>query len=337
MKLKSDSIEIITDGSRKYELLIRDLENARESISIEYFLFSYDSGARAVLDVLKKKAREGVKVRFLSENVINCIYLPFYLRPLRKAGVDVRFFTPFRKLFTTFNQRNHRKIVVIDDRIGYIGGMNINNRYFWEWRDTHLRVEGPAVAQMHGASVDGPIKVIFDGPDQPDHPIIAAFEQALAEARYYIYIQTPYFTPTPRQLDLMADAANRGVDVRIMLPRTQQKITFFMRGVGRCYYPECLRRGIRIYERIGPFMHSKTFVCDDLLSCIGSANIDWRSCRKNYEANAYIYDREAALENKRIFMQDLAVSEEMTLDIAGRWSAIRRFWHRLVNLFAPLL
>lgn len=358
---EGNSLEIIIDGKRKYELLLQDLENARESISIEYFLFSFDSGARAVLDLLKRKAREGVKVRFTSENLMNAGVRWLYIPALRRAGVEVQSFNTFLQAIFRINRRNHRKILVIDDRIGYTGGMNINNRYFWDWRDTHIRVEGPAAAQMlrvfddtwrgrrgiaPGGADTAPapvppltstLQVVADGPHQPSHPILAALDWLLANVRDYIYIQTPYFTPGRHLLDQMEAAVKRGVEVCVMLPRTQQRITDFMLYAGRSYYRECIRRGVRICERIGPFMHSKTIVADDCLSCIGTANIDWRSCRQNYEDNAYIYGQETALENKRIFLEDRAISEEMTADVISRWSIPARLYQSILRLAAPLL
>ncbi len=396
-----NDVEIITSGQRKFDLLCEDIQAARESIHIEYFHFGNDKGSKAIKRLLMQKARDGVKVRFLYENIANFPIASAYYNNMRKAGVEIVKFTNPRMhlldLATKLNYRNHRKIVVIDGKIGYTGGMNINDHYFRLWRDTHMRVTGDAVAVLQhtfldswltgGGTIDKPMidfypmakKPVTDSsrsvselssrvsetacqaakedeidfhathpilkdtliqivPDEPDFPLPIlqmSYEWALQHAKKYIYLQTPYFVPTEPVMDALKTAALCGADVRLMLPEVADNI--LMRPANRAYYEEALQAGVRIFLRKGEFIHAKTFVCDDYLSSIGSANLDFRSFAINYEVNAYIYDEQAALMNKGIFMYDLRQCHELTLE---EWSArpwYSRILESFMRLFAPLL
>ena len=263
--------------------------------------------------------------------------------------------------------------------------MNINDNYFNLWRDTHLRITGPAVASLQyafmdswltaGAELDRPLidyypaidagrqsepgrvhprfaaaeynlssaaapagKLMQIVPDEPDFPmqmLLYSYEWAIQHARKYIWLQTPYFVPPEPVLDAMKIAALSGVDIRIMLP--ERADNFITRPANRAYYEEILRAGVRLFLRQGEFIHSKTFVCDDYLSSIGSANIDSRSFDINYEINTYIYDEETARDCKAIYEADIEKSRELTLE---EWS--KRPWHNrlaesIIRLFSPML
>ena len=415
-----NGLEIITSGHRKFELLMQDLENAKESIHMEYFYFRHDKGAQQIKEMLMKKAREGVKVRFIHENIANIDILPGYYNEMKKAGVMVEKFTkprwPFVNLVTQLNYRDHRKIVVIDGKIGYTGGMNISDDYFIKWRDTHMRLTGNAVAGLQysflstwitaggeidndfaryfpmcagnaadtcaagteTASVESTTQVNADGnidsdgtegngiaevlaktpiqsldmnfrfkgkdrlvqivPDEPESRwanIQMGAVWAIQNARRYIYIQTPYFVPPEPILQALQSAALSGVDVRVMVPKKAD--LFFMGPANRSYFKECLDAGVKIYERSGRFIHAKTFVSDDYISEIGSANMDYRSFNLDYELVAYIYDATVAKVNKAIFMKDMEASAEITAD---RWESrpwYQKLWHSIMRLFAPLL
>lgn len=424
-----NGLEIITSGHRKFELLMEDLRNAKDHIHMEYFYFRQDRGSQQIKEMLMQKAREGVKVRFIHENIANIAILPGYYNEMKKAGVQVEKFTkprwPFVNMVTQLNYRDHRKIVVIDGKIGYTGGMNISDDYFVRWRDTHMRITGNAVAGLQYSflntwiTADGEIdndfskyfpmcaelpalpsndsakslvnaaapseslkvaaadKVNVSFPDYdevegngiaealaktpiqsldmsfklkgrnrliqivPDEPesrwpnINMGAVWAVQNAKKYIYIQTPYFVPPEPMLQALQSAALSGVDVRVMVPKKAD--LSFMGPANRSYFTECLEAGIRIYERSGRFIHSKTFVSDDYLSEIGSANMDFRSFNIDYELNAYIYDITAAKVNKAIFMKDMEASHEVTLE---DWTArpwYQKFVQKVIRLFAPLL
>ena len=365
------AFEIITSGKRKYELLLEDLRNAKESIHIEYFRFGTDSGSEDVRNVLIQKAREGVKVRFINENIVNFSLFPGYYGRMRRAGIEVLKFTDPRRhlleLPTRLNHRNHRKIVVIDGKIGYTGGMNINNNYFQVWRDTHLRLTGNAVAALQfifldswiigGGHLDHPlphyypmlqgstmeptaplkdklVQIVQDEPNTGQPVLQMSYEWVLLNARKYVYLQTPYFAPPEAVLNTLKAAALSGVDVRLMIPRKND--TIFMGSINKSYYRQCLAAGVRIFERGGEFIHSKTFVADDYISSIGSANIDNRSFNLNYEVNTYIYDEETALRNKAIFEEDLALCREITLEEILSTPRYKRFFRKLIGLISSL-
>jgi len=373
---KADSVEIIIKGKRKYDLLMEDLANAKESIHMEYFHFGIDRGSKAIRDMLMKKASEGVTVRFLNENIANLPIHPSYYNSMRKAGVQVRKFTNTRGILTLIamlNYRNHRKIVVIDGKIGYTGGMNINDNYFLRWRDTHLRLTGDAVASLQyifldswlssKGTLDTPLKDHFpmlkglsapppstEGdlplqrdklvqivPDEPDvsWPVIQmSYEWVLLRAKKYVYMQTPYFIPPEPVLDAIKTAAMGGTEVCLMISKKADN--FIVGLINESYYEECLKAGVRIFLREGAFSHAKTFVSDDYLSCIGTANMDFRSFQLAYEVNSYIYDTETAKVNRDLFLRETAQCVELSYRSWSQRPLWRKLLQHLFRLFAPL-
>lgn len=358
----NNEIEIITSGERKLEALVADLKAAKDHIHFEYFYFLKDDSSRMIKELLMQKAREGVKVRFIHENIANITIWPGYYNEMKKAGVEVVKFTdPNIFLLSKFNYRDHRKIVVIDGKVGYTGGMNIGDEYFYKWRDTHTRITGNAVAALQycflnswitsGGKISGDIGKLFpqdreEGndklvqiiPDEPDREFPILHMGAVWTASHsqrYLYIQTPYFVPPEPLLLALKSAALKGCDVRIMMP--EKADLFFMGPANKSFYKECMEAGIRIFEKGGRFIHSKTLVSDDYLSVIGSANMDCRSMELNYEINAYIYNETVAKANRKIFLEDLKECKEVTLE---EWKN-RPWYHKIsqavMRLFAPLL
>ena len=355
-----NDIEIITEGKRKYDLLIEDLQNAEESIHMEYFHFGIDKGSRAVRKTLIDKAKQGVKVRFIYDNIANIPIPPVYFWSMKLSGVEVRRYTRLHRIIPDINYRDHRKVVVIDGKIAYTGGMNINDHYFKDWRDTHLRLTGDAVYSlqynfldmwMHTGGtvtedIDGlfpehdvieelPVQIVPDGPDAPFPVIQTGLEWIAENAEDYLYIQTPYLVLSASTLEVMKTAAGNGVDVRIMVPQDSDMTA--MGYINRSFYEECLQLGIRIFERAGEFMHSKTLVSDDYLSSVGSANIDPRSLDLCYELNAYMYDRPTAMKNKEIFLNDLSLCKEITEEVLKGYDFIEKGLQWFFRLFAPLV
>lgn len=356
--------QIITSGKDKYNMLMSDLICAKESIHMEYFHFGIDKSSRKIRQVLMEKARQGVKVRFINENIANWPIPNCYFRSMRKAGVEVVNFSDSRfsllRFLMTLSYRDHRKIVVIDNRIGYTGGMNINDHYFYQWRDTHLRLTGEAVAslqyafldtwlasggQLHSAvnsfffHLDKPscgqslgtlTQITPDDPTSPEPVLLTAYEWILNHAQKYVWFQSPYIAPPPSLISAMRNAAQRGVDVRVMVP--EHCDTAIMRPINKSYYAELTEAGVQFYVRSGEFMHSKTIVCDDYLSCVGSANLDYRSFGIDYEINTFFYDRAVALRQKQIFENDLPICR---LVIAAE--AHPTPWQRLMRHLAPIV
>lgn len=350
-----NNMEVITSGARKLELLLADLESARNFIHLEYFRFTGDKSGHIIREILERKAREGVEVRVIYPNLTNGCNK--FLTAMRAAGVDVVKYTHrklhWRLLLMRINFQDHRKIAVIDGRVAYTGGMNLNDNYFYRWRDTHLRIQGPAVAALQAAFIDvflssggrlsrplesyfpsfcpqpaplsdKTLQIVTDAAEYPFTCSQLAYEWILNNARDYVYIQTPYFLPPPPVLDAIKSAALRGVDVRIMLPLKVDTPLFNF--ANQAYYDECLEAGVKILIHDGQFIHSKTLVTDDGLSIIGAINMDSRSFQINNEVNTFIYDRETALLNKHIFESDTAAP--LSLDV---WRSSRTAYGRILS------
>lgn len=360
-----NNLEIITSGERKRELLLEDLRNAKKYIHIEYFRFGADKTGLEVREILEQKAAEGVEVRVLFPNISNRWQKWSFFQHMIDRGVEVNRFTNFKLNWRVFimriNCQDHRKIVVVDGKVAYTGGMNLNDNYFYRWRDTHLRIEGPSVNILETAFIDNlltsrgtlthklpyyfsqhfePSPAPFEGKsvqvvtDAAEYPFTSAqlgYEWVLANAKHYVYLQTPYFLPPEPVLDALKNAALRGVDVRIMLP---EKVDTPLMGLGnQSYYEECAAAGIKIYIRGGNFIHSKTMVADDYVSVVGASNLDTRSFQLNSEVNTFIYDREAAVCCREIFLRD---SNSTLLDV-DEWKASRSFLNRLGSAFMRVL
>jgi len=362
--LQGSDVEVITTGERKFSALLDDLENAKHHIHMEYFIFHHDETGKQVRDMLIKKAKEGVEVRFLYDDVANWRVPDRFYKEMTKVGAEV---TSFMKVkLPTFhskvNYRNHRKVVIIDGLIAYTGGMNISNDYSTnpKWRDTHLRIKGQGVLGLqagflidwHSSGKDRldaptsyfPVQPVFnsslmqivnDGPDNFYRVICQATIHIIATANDYVYIQTPYFLPTDSLFQALESAALSGVDIRLMVSRCSDSP--YVDPAAQSYYEELLKSGVRIYEMNDCFVHAKTIVSDDMTSVIGSANFDFRSFESNFEVNTYIYDPDVAKRNREIFFKDMERCVEIDYE---EWKS-RPKWKRalesVLRLFAPLM
>ena len=359
-------VDTFTSGESFLQALLRELQQARHHIHMEFYIFEDDAVGRLVRDVLMEKSRQGVEVRVLYDDV-GCWRVPNrFFEEMREAGIETYSFLKVRfPIFTSkVNYRNHRKIVVIDGRIGFVGGMNLAERYLrgfsWgTWRDTHLLIEGRAVHGLQTAFLldwyfverslitsaayfpklescgTSLIQVVTSEPIGPWEEIMQGLVMAITGARKYFYMQTPYFLPTDAVLTAMQTAALSGVDVRLMLPyRADNRWT----QLGSCsYLADVLQAGVKVYFYRKGFLHSKLMVSDDELSTVGSTNIDFRSFEHNFEVNAFVYDMETALQMREIFLQD---QRECTQLFLKNW--VKRPWYHkaaesVVRLMAPLL
>ena len=320
-------VEVYTRGLSMIQSLLRELQKATRHIHMEFYIFEDDAIGRMVRDVLMEKAKQGVEVRVIYDDV-GCWHVPnrFY-EQMREAGVEVRSFLKVRfPLFTSkVNYRNHRKIVVIDGRVGFVGGMNLAERYMrgfsWGiWRDTHLLLEGKAV---HGLQTAFLLDWYF-----VDRTLITS-------ARYF-----PKVDACGTSLAQIVTAEPIGPWKEIMqglvMAITGARKYFYI--LGSCsYLAEALRAGVKVYFYKKGFLHSKLMVSDDELSTVGSTNVDFRSFEHNFEVNAFIYDTETALQMREIFLQD---QRECVQVFSKNWE--KRPWHRkaaesIVRLLAPLL
>lgn len=363
----SNSAEVFTDGREKFRQLEEDIRAAKKFVYIQYYIYSDDRLGNCILDLLACKAKEGVDVKVLYDHVGSFSTPNRFFRRMRELGIDAHpfFKVTFRKLANRINWRNHRKIAVIDGEIGYIGGMNIADRYVEVaqngriWRDTHLRVRGPILESMlysftvdwnflrpdselqkmipskYESAGDIPMQLVTSGPVDKWSNLVICFQNAIASARKRVYIQTPYFLPTDALLKALQGAALSGVDVRIMIPERTDSV---MLGYGsRSYVDDCLKAGIKIYLYLPGMLHAKTMIVDDNFVSTGSVNFDFRSFENNFEGNLMIYSDTFNRRMRDIFFDDLGHSRKITKTEWRSRPFHKKLLETLVRLFAPIL
>lgn len=364
---RMNSVQVFFNGKEKFDVLIGDLKKAQKSIHMECFIWKSDSLTVRVIDVLKERVASGVQVRILYDSVGN--YLSGrYLKQLRRSGIQIypyyNYLSPLK--IHTLNYRNHRKIIVIDGVIGYLGGMNMGEEYitggkrFPAWRDTHIRIQGESVVVLQGIFsvswtnttretldiktmipdqlpdiVNTHIQVTASGPDSQWESIKQLYFLLISSAEQSIYIQTPYFIPDASIVMALKTAALSGIDVRVMLTGWVDKRLPYW--AAYTYMKDLLEAGVRFYYYTGGFMHAKTIVVDSKTCSIGTANMDIRSFTLNYEINALIYDKAVAKKLEIQFMVDLDFSREFTRNNYRDLSRVKQFRNSLAKLFAPLL
>lgn len=345
------------DGLQFLSRIMEDMESAQTAIDIEYYWFAEDEAGTRVRDLLIRKAREGVKVRFIMDNLITPFAKESFYQPMRDAGIDLRFvhvlekMGPFSAVGSILGPRDHRKIVVVDGRIAYTGGMNFYQRALVEWADTQIRLEGPAALQMRALFQDswermgggelepftpepaGEVVAQLVGTSRREQ-LDALYVKALQEAQEYFYLQTPYFAPPPSIIEALKEAAARGVDVRMMVPAKSD--WEFMNMLTREYGIELFRAGVKVYVYNARYDHTKVFICDDILSSCGTVNMDYRSLRINWEDAVLFHGRESALHFKQRFLREIAESKPIGPEdqpIKG----IKTAWLAFVHWLQPIL
>lgn len=360
--LGGNSVKLYTEFYPMVDDLLRDIAAATDHIHFQFFKFEDDNVGRLIRDALVRKAKEGVTVRVQYDDAANYFRKGFY-RKMRREGVEVE---PFIKIYLPFlsdtsNLRNHRKVVVIDGKIGYLGGMNIADRYgkglkWGVWRDDHARIEGPAVAEMQTSFltdwqfsskrfVDGEryypkigsagfvtMQILTAGPFDEWRVIMQGYIRAITRARSYIYMQTPYFIPTEPVMLALRNAALAGIDVRLMIPYRGDAGQVVMLA-SMSYLEEALSAGVKVEFYRKGFLHSKTMVSDDAFVTVGSSNVDIRSYELDFEINAFIYDEDLAVKAKDIFLEDEKSCDRVTLE---QWQARARFQKFRESLARPL-
>ena len=368
LPFKDNRIDIMTDGYAFFPELLKDIAEATHHIHINIYIFEDDALGRLVADALMTKARQGVKVRLIYDDVGCWRVDNRFFEQMREAGVEVVPFLPvhFPSFTSKVNYRNHRKIIVIDGRIGYIGGMNIARRYVSDkWRDTMLRVQGGVVYALQRAFlvdwyfVDHTLitdriyyppvseeltaknhqlvaQVVTSGPMARYPEIMQGFVRIILAARRYIYIETPYFLPNEPILFALKTAALAGVDVRLMCPLYSD--ARFLDWASRSYLREIHEAGAKIYLYEPGFLHSKLLISDDSLVSCGSTNVDFRSLENNFEANVFVYDEGTALRLKKIFLDDQSQAVLLS-DVPNRLHPkfYARLWESFTRLVSPLL
>lgn len=364
----ANGVQLLPSGRDFVQSLLREIRAAREHIHLEMYIIEDDAVGRLVRDALADRAREGVEVRVLYDDV-GCWHVPSaFFRSMREAGIHVDAFMPVRfpRLTRRVNYRDHHKLCVFDGRRGFIGGMNLALRYVTrrdgnDWRDAHLRVEGEAVGSLQRIflsnwyfvtgrlriekrffpSLSGTctgnslVQVVSSTPVSRYPEIMYAITWMAQNARDYLYVATPYFMPTEPVLQALQTAAMAGVDVRLLLPGKPD--AFWLRWANDSYLSDVLGAGVRVFLFRRGFMHAKVLAMDDGCCSVGSANMDFRSFENNFEANAIVYDRDVTVQVRDGLLADMERSEELNAEEWERRPGWRKYLESHTRILSPLL
>lgn len=359
------------DGKTKMDALLEAIAGARHHIHIQYYIFSDDETGRRLRDALTAKAREGVEVRILYDDVGCTGVKKAFFEGMRADGIEAYSFlhVKFPRFTSKVNYRNHRKIGVIDGRIGFIGGMNVADRYVLgiergngkreRWRDTHFRIEGSGVAGLQASflsdwsattkqAVGGPayfpaperltdnvMQIVPSGPLGKWRTLLQAVEYAVSRAAQRVWVETPYYLPSETLNAALQEAALAGIDVRLMLPeRSDSRVVDL---ASHSYLDDMMQAGVKIAFYTPGFLHSKLLLIDDDLAVVGSANMDFRSFEHNFEVNAFVYDRAFNARLAAIYETDLGDCRRVTPGDWFRRPRTRRWAESFMRIFSPLL
>ncbi len=362
---QDNELEIITDGAEMFETLFNDIKNAKSSIDILYFIIKPDEVGTKFLEALTEKASEGVQVRLLADGLGSKRLTRRVLKEYKAAGGKFAFFFPLRLKYINpkLNYRNHRKLVIIDDSIGYVGGFNIGREYlglkkkFGYWRDTQLRIKGSAIHDIKarflldwrvaskektnvseafskniiGEGTTG-LQIVSCGPHTSREEIKRGFNKMITTAQRRIWIQTPYFVPSGSLQENLKVAILSGVDVRIMIPSMPDHL--FVYWATWSYVGVLLRLGAKVYIYDNGFLHAKTMVVDSEVSTAGTANFDRRSFKLSFETNVFIYGSKEAKQMENIFTKDMEYCHELTPEAyaaRGVWIKAKESTCRLLS------
>lgn len=358
----------LTNGEETFHHIIEELKKAKHHIHMEYYIVRNDQIGEDIKKILIEKANEGVKVRFLYDAVGSWKLSKKYIHELRNAGIEAVAFGPVKLPFlnSKFNFRNHRKIVVIDGNVGFVGGLNIGDEYLGRvehigfWRDTHLMLKGEAVRTLQLIFVQdwyymtnfsfltaeylspqpsdkshGGVQLIAGGPDNEWSVIKNIFFSMITSAKKSVWIASPYFIPDEDIFSAIKIAALSGVDVRLLVPnRPDKRIVFH---ASRSYFPELLEAGVKVYEYQRGFMHSKIIIVDHELASIGTSNMDMRSFHLNFEVNAFLFRTKSTQKLVTEYLNDLEFSKQLDLVTFGERNLGVRLLESTARLLSPLL
>ncbi len=369
---RRNHVKVFTEGNHLFDCIISDIQNAKSSINIEFYTFYDDKIGHRVLNELVKKAKQGVKIHVIYDSWGSMGNKHHFFDPLREAGGFVEPFLHTHSAVMDFrlNFRDHRKIVVIDGKYGYIGGFNIGDQYlgrkkkFGNWRDTHLRISGSAVHHLQAQFIldwnvtdmehkidvketkgfyfpkvyqEGStnIQIVSSGPNSDLQQIKLGYIKMIQNAKNYCWIQSPYLIPDDSALDAIRTAAMSGVDIRIMVPCMPDHP--FVYRATQYYAKQLSKYGVKIYFYQDGFIHAKTVLVDGKIASVGSANMDFRSFKLNFEINAFIYDEGLAEQLHSIYVNDIRNSKLMTFGDFEKQSRWLKFKQVFSRLFSPIL
>ncbi|MFO1319882.1 MAG: cardiolipin synthase [Burkholderiales bacterium] len=373
--LAGNKVVLLQDGAATYDAMLAAIEGATNHIHLETYILDDDATGRRFADALIERQRAGVQVNLIYDGVGSFNTPRAFFQRLTDAGAHVLEYNPINPLTArkgwAVNQRDHRKLLIVDGRTAFLGGLNISGVYSSRsarrilkgqpvprslpWRDTHLQVQGPVVATFQRLFLDtwqrqkGPplttgdwfpplpaaggevVRAIGSSPDEPYSLIYVTLISAINSAETEVLLTNAYFAPDPQLLAALKNAAARGVDVKLLLPGETDSALVFH--AGRSYYRELLRAGVRIYERQAALLHAKTALIDGVWATVGSTNLDWRSFLHNQELNAVVVSAEFGARMRTTFRRDLAESNAITLDAWERRPMITRLKERLSRLW----
>ena len=366
---KAADIKIFNDGERKFKALFQDIERAENHIHLQYFILNPDDLGKRLVTLLTEKARQGVKVLFLYDDLGSRSLPKHFFKELEAAGGKTAAFLPamLSSINPRLNHRNHRKLVVVDGSIGYTGGFNVGDEYlgrkkeFGYWRDTHLRLEGEIVhslqnrffidwnqaaaeypmkyAENYFPKLDNkegvPMQIVASGPLEMHEDIKNGFLKMIHHARESIYLQTPYFIPDKSIMDALKTASLGGVDVQIMIPH--QADHMFVHSATLSFARELLADGVKVFSYKNGFLHAKMLVVDEKAYSVGSANMDIRSFSLNFELNAFVYDTDASRAMADTFFQDKKLSVELTEETFKNQTWLEKGKQDIAKLVSPIL
>lgn len=366
---KGNKVDIISDGEEKFEKLISDIKRAEHHIHLTYYIFRGDDIGKKLLHALEERAEKGVEVKVLFDPLGARVLGKHFFDKLKSFGGKAEPFFGHRFFLINLrlNYRNHRKIVVIDGKIGYTGGFNVGDDYLglYEkmgyWRDTHLRIEGNGVlplqtrflmdwnasAKHHAveyeasyfpiATLDGKtdLQIVSSGPDNEVHAIKKGFIKMISMAKHSVYIQTPYLIPDEALMETIKIAIYSGIDVKIMIPNKPDHPFIYRATLS--YAEELVENGAEVYIYDNGFLHSKTIVIDEEILSVGTANFDIRSFKLNFEVNTFIYDRILARKQVELFKKDIEQSYLLSKEIIDDFTLWEKFKQQFSRLFSPIL
>lgn len=365
---KYNRVEILNNGKETFGSIFAALAKAKKYIHLEYYIIEEGELATRLKNVLIEKARQGVEVRLIYDDVGSWSLPRAFINEMKNAGIQVYPFLPvrFHKFTHTVNYRNHRKIIVIDGETGFVGGLNFADRYLkgvpgiGEWRDTHLKVKGEVVTALQIVFLidwyfvrqellldkneylpykkedsNVVVQTVSSGPDSDWASIQQAYFTLVNMAKKTVFISTPYFMPGETTLNSLKTAAMSGVDVRIVLPhKSDSPLTYWCT---RSFVQELLEAGIKVYWYKKGFNHSKYIIVDGVIATVGTANMDVRSFEQNFEVNLIIYDRNVARGLFAGFVEDIKNSEEISIHQWKFRPKKDKVRESVARLFAPLL
>jgi cardiolipin synthase len=360
-------MEFYFEGRPAFDAMLEAIAAARHHVHLEFFIFQPDRAGRQFIELLAARAKEGVQVRLLYDAMGSIRLRQQTLKPLVDVGGKCSVFLPLNPLRRRIqvNMRNHRKILVVDGKVAFVGGLNIGdeyvglNPYFGFWRDTHLRIEGPAVADLQQIFLEDwdfaagealhdpkyydapthagpyPAQVIDSGPDRALKSIREMYFAAILRAKRRVWIASPYFVPDAGLRDALRLAGFQGVDVRLLCQFKPDK--FIPQYAARYYWTEMLEAGVKIYQYTRGMMHSKVVIADDAFASVGTANLDNRSLSLNFEVNCQIYSREAVAELEAAFLRDLEHAVRLDKEVYAKRPFPGRLLENTCRLMSPVL